>query len=91
MFFTVNVTEHLIFGNNFIWVLNFDLIFETLYIAVASGLLNLTLGKTQLFSFYPSNSSNAINLIIYGCVFKKNQPESWLKCVSIPTRIAFLT
>ena len=39
------VTRHLIFGNNLNWLLNLNLIYETLWTGVRSGLLISMLGK----------------------------------------------
>ena len=45
LLFTLHVTRHLICGNNLNWLLNLNLIFETLWTGVRSGLLISMLGK----------------------------------------------
>ena len=47
---TVNVIRHLICGNNLNWLLNLNLIYETLWTGVRSGLLISMLGKLNWFS-----------------------------------------
>ena len=44
-----SVTRHLICGNNLYWLLNLNLIYETLWIGVRSGLLISMLGKLSWF------------------------------------------
>ena len=46
---TVNVIRHLICGNNLNWLLNLNLIYETLWTGVRSGLLISMLGKLSWF------------------------------------------
>ena len=43
------VIKHLICGNNLNWLLNLNLIYETLWTRVRSGLLILMLGKLSWF------------------------------------------
>ena len=45
----LSVIRHLICGSNLNWLLNFNLIYETLWIAVRSGLLILMLRKLSWF------------------------------------------
>ena len=45
----LNVVEHLICGNNLNWLLNLNLIYETLWCGVRSGLLISMLGKLSWF------------------------------------------
>ena len=45
----VSVIEHLIYGNNLNWLLNLNLIFETRWTGVRSGLLISMLGKLSWF------------------------------------------
>ena len=46
---TLSVIRHQIYGNNKKWLLNLNLIYETLKTRTGSGLLISMLGKTQLF------------------------------------------
>ena len=45
----LRVIRHLICGNNLNWLLNFNLIYETLWAGVRSGLLILMVGKLSFF------------------------------------------
>ena len=45
----LSVIAHVICGNNLNWVLNLNLIYETLWTGVRSGLLILMLGKLNWF------------------------------------------
>ena len=45
------VIRYLTCGNNWNWLLNLDLIYETLWTGAGSGLLILMLEKTQLVLF----------------------------------------
>ena len=47
----LSVTKHLIFGNNLNWLLNLNLIYETLWTEVRSGLLISMLRKLSWFRF----------------------------------------
>ena len=47
----LSVIGHLICGNNLNWLLNLNLIYETLWSGIRSSLLISMLGKTQLVSF----------------------------------------
>ena len=47
--FILSVTRHLICGNNLNWLLNLNLIYETLWTGVRSGLLISMLGKLSWF------------------------------------------
>ena len=46
---TLNVIRHLIFGNNYNWLLSLNLICETLWIGAGSGLLISMLEKRNWF------------------------------------------
>ena len=46
---TVSVIRHLICGNNMNWLLNLNLIYETLWTGVRGGLLISMLGKLSWF------------------------------------------
>ena len=45
----LSVIRHLIYGNNFNWLLNLNLIYKTLWTGVRSGLLITMLGKVNWF------------------------------------------
>ena len=49
LLFILSVTRHLICGNNLNWLLNLNLIYETLWTVVRSGLLILMLRKLRWF------------------------------------------
>ena len=49
LLFILSVTRHLICGNNLNWLLNLNLIYETLWTEVRSGLLISILGKLSWF------------------------------------------
>ena len=49
LLFILSVIRHLICGNNLNWLLNLNLIYETLWAGVRSSLLNSMLGKLSWF------------------------------------------
>ena len=49
LLFIPSVTRHLICGNNLNWYLNLNLIYETLWTGIKSGLLTSMLGKLSWF------------------------------------------
>ena len=49
LFFILSVPRHPICGNNLNWLLNLNLIYETLWTEVRSGLLTAMLGKRSWF------------------------------------------
>ena len=49
LLFIPSVIRHLICGNNFNWLLNLNLIYETLWTRVGSGLLISVVGKLSWF------------------------------------------
>ena len=55
----LSVIRHLICGNNLNWLLNLNLIYETLDWS-KKWLVDFNAGKTQLVSFYRSNSNGSI-------------------------------
>ena len=63
----LSVIRHLICGNNLNWLLNLNLIYETLWTGAGSGLP----GKTQLVSFDRSNKTGAIDVKIDGPVLEE--------------------
>ena len=56
----LSVTRHLICGNNLNWLLNLDLIYETLWTGARSDLLISMLGKLNWFHL-----SDLITLVLY--------------------------
>ena len=56
LLFSVSVTRHLICGKNLNWLLNLNLIYETLWSGVRSGLLISMLGKLSWFRLTGLNS-----------------------------------
>ena len=57
----VSVIRHLICGNNLNWLLNLNLIYETLWTGVRSGLL-ISMQGLQLVSFDWSNNNGSIDM-----------------------------
>ena len=58
----LSVIGHLICGNNLNWLLNLNLIYETQWTGVRSGLLISMLGKFFLVSFDRSNNNGSIDV-----------------------------
>ena len=70
--FILSVTGHLICGNNLKWLQNLNLIYETLWAGVRSGLLiHFNAGKTQLVSFYRPKNNGSIDVKMDGSVFEE--------------------
>ena len=67
----LSVIEHLIRGNNLNWLLNLNLIQETLWTGVRSGLLISRLGKLKLVLFDWSNNNDSIDVKMDGSVFEE--------------------
>ena len=65
------VIRHLIFGNNLNWLLNSNLIYETLWIGVRSGLLISVLGKLAWFCLTRSMSNGSIDVNMDGFVLEE--------------------
>ena len=70
LIFILSVTRHLICGNNLNWLLNFKLIYETLWTGVRSGLL-ISMLKTQLVSFDQSKNNGSIDVKMDGTVLEE--------------------
>ena len=68
--FILRVTRQLICGNNLNWVLNLNLIYETLWAGLKSGLLISMLGK-QLISLDWSNNNGSIDVKMDGSVLEE--------------------
>ena len=64
----VSVIRHLICGNNCNWLLNLNLIYETLRTGAGSGLLISMLEKTQLVWFDGSNNTGAVDAKMDGSI-----------------------
>ena len=62
LLFIPSVTRHLVCGNNLNWLLNLNLIYETLWIGARSGLL---------ISFDRSNNTGCIDVKMDGSVLEK--------------------
>ena len=67
---TLNVIRHLICGNNFNWILNFNLICKTLDWG-RKLLVDFSAGKTQLVLFDWFNNTGAINVKVDGSVLEE--------------------
>ena len=65
----LSVIRHLICGNNLNWLLNLNLIYETLWSGIRSGLLISMLGK--LVSFDRCNNSGSIDVKMDGFVLEE--------------------
>ena len=68
----LSVTRHLICDNNLNWLLNLNLIYETLD-SGKTWLVDLNAGKTQLVSFDWSNSNGFIDVKMDGSVLEENR------------------
>ena len=64
----LGMTRHLICGSNLNWLLNLNLIYETLW----AGLVDFNAGKTRLVSFDRSNKTSAIDVKMDGSVLEDN-------------------
>ena len=69
----LSVIEHLISSNNLNWLLNLNLIYETLWTGVTSGLLISMLGKLSWFPF-----GGSIDLKIDGSALEEKSPFKML-------------
>ena len=67
---TLNVIRHLICGSNQNWLLNLNLIYETLDWG-RKWLVDFNTGKTKLVSFDQSNNTGAIHVKMHGSVLEK--------------------
>ena len=65
---TLNVIRHLICGKNLNWLLNLNLIYETPWTGVGSGLLISMSGKLSWFTFDRSNNNGSIDVKMDGSV-----------------------
>ena len=61
LLFILSVSRHLICGTNLNWLLNMNLIYETLDRG-KKWLVDLNAGKTQLVSFDRSNNNGSIDV-----------------------------
>ena len=67
---TLSAIRHLIWGNNYNWLLNLNLIYETLW--NGKWLDDFNFGKIQLVSFDQSNSTGTIDVKMDRSVLEKN-------------------
>ena len=58
----LSVIRHLICGNNLNWLLNLNLIYETLWTGAGKWLVDFNSRKTQLVPFDQSNNTGAIDV-----------------------------
>ena len=70
LLFILSVTRHLICGNNLNWLLNLNLIYETLDWG-KKWLVDFNAGKTQLVSFDWSNNNGSIDVKMDGSVLEE--------------------
>ena len=74
---TLSLIRHLICGKKKSWLVNLNLIYETLWTWLRSGLLISMLEKFQLILFHGSNSTGTIAVKWMGLFFRKNH---FLRC-----------
>ena len=67
----LSVIRHLICGNNLNWLLNLNLIYETLWTGAKKWLADFNAGKTQLISFDWSDNTGAIDVKMDGSVLEE--------------------
>ena len=72
LLFILRVTRHLICGNNLNWLLNLNLIYETLWTRVRSGLLISMLGKLSWFCLICLITMVLLMLKWMGLFFRKS-------------------
>ena len=72
----LTVIRHQICGKNLSWLLNLNLIYETLWTGVRSSLLISMLGKT--LSFDRSNNNGSIDVEMDGSILKEKSPFKML-------------
>ena len=75
---TLIFVRHLICGSNYNWLLNLNLIYETLDWG-RKWLVHYNAGKTQLVSFDQSNKTGAIDVKIDGSVFEEKSSVKMLE------------
>ena len=73
LFFIVSVIRHLICGNSLNWLLNFNLIYQTLWTGLRSGLLISMVGKLDWFCL-TSLISIVLLLWKWMCQFLRKNP-----------------
>ena len=71
LLFILNVSRHLICGNNLNWLLDLNLIYKTRWTGPRSSLSISMLEKTQLVSFDQSNNTGAIDVKMNGSVLEE--------------------
>ena len=73
----LSAIRHLICGNNLNWLLNLNLIYETLDWG-KKWLVGFNAGKTQLVSFYSFNSNGSIDVKMGGSFLEEKSPFKML-------------
>ena len=85
--FVLNVTRHLICGNNLNWLLNLNLIYETLWTGVRSGLLILMLGK---LSWFRLNGLITMALLMWKWMVLFLRKNNFLRCRVWPSLLNWI-
>ena len=77
----LSVIRHLICGNNLNWLLNMNLIYETLWTGTwgKKWLVDFNAEKTQLVSFDWSNNTGTIDVKMDGSVFEEKSSFKMLR------------
>ena len=83
LFSVLSVIKHLICGNNSNWLLNLNLIYETLWTGAGSGLLISMLEKLNCFFFGRSNNTGSIDVKMDGSVLEE---KSYFKMLGLTFR-----
>ena len=83
LFSILSVIKHLICGNNLNWLLNLNLIYETLWTGAGSGLLISMLEKLNCFFFGRSNNTGSIDVKMDGSVIEE---KSYFKMLGLTFR-----
>ena len=73
----LSVIRHLICGNNLNWLLNLNLIYETLDWGKKS-IVDFNAGKTELVLFDQSNNNGSIDVEMDGSVLEEKAPFKML-------------
>ena len=68
---TLNVTRHLICGNNLNWLLHLNVIYETMWTG-KKWLVDFNAGKSQLVSLEQFSNSGSIDVIMVGLFLRKS-------------------
>ena len=73
LLYILSVIRHLIYGNNWNWLLNLNLIYDTLWPGAwrRKWLIDFSTGKNQLFSFDRYNNTGTIDVKLDGSVIEE--------------------